>query len=83
MLGLLPLSLLHLVSLALSLRLEYAKVDLTAGVVPGLFVLYVAAPLRRLLYSDLTLLVPFMVFGFLYIRERSRTIAIPARRYRG
>jgi len=71
--GYLPLGLVHFVGLASTLHITYVRADAELrGIYPSAVSLYVIAPLRRVIYSDVTLLLPFVVWGALYLVERQR-----------
>ncbi len=69
-LGYLPLGAVHFVGLVCSLHLAHAAQNArVARTDPSWWTLEVVAPLRRLVYSDWVLLLPFVVWGLLYARE--------------
>lgn len=72
LLGFIPLGLTHFSGFALVVQLAHAEMDLSGGVIPGPLTLYLAAPLRRLIYSDWVLLLPFVVWGAIYSWEMHR-----------
>lgn len=82
-LGYVPLGLVHFAGFAFALHLAYVQGDLLShGLRPGLLTLYVVAPLRRAIFSDLILLLPFLVWGALYVMERQRSDRAPGRSHR-
>jgi len=65
------LALTHLIAFAAALHLAYAQYDLARfGDVPGPFTLYVVSTVRRLLYSDFALFLPFLICGLLALGTR-------------
>ncbi len=72
-LGYVPLGLAHVVGFASATHLGYAMLDYQqSGIEPGYFTGYVVKGVRDVVYSDLILLLPFVSWGVLYIRELSR-----------
>ncbi|MCP3977965.1 MAG: hypothetical protein GY716_01360 [bacterium] len=61
----------HLVAFATAVHISHAQSDLSRfETVPGWFTLYVVSSLRRLLYSDAILAIPFLTFGVLALLYR-------------
>jgi hypothetical protein len=76
LLGYLPLAVAHFLAFALAMHLAYVEHDLVhEGIMPSFAALYLAAPARRILYSDLILLLPFLVCGALFLVQTRRTMA--------
>lgn len=70
-LGYLPLGVAHFTAFALAVRMANVQLDLkTKGITPGFVSLYLASPLRKILYSDLILLFPFLICGALFLLEK-------------
>ena len=72
-LGYVPLGLAHLVGFASAAHLGYAMLDYQqSGIEPGYFTGYFVKGVKDVVYSDLILLLPFVSWGVLYVRERDR-----------
>lgn len=68
LLGYLALGAVHFLAFTLAMHLAYVQHDLVhEGIVPSFVSLYLAAPARRVLYSDLILLLPFLVCGAFFL----------------